>query len=555
MSRNPIEPAAAPAEGGEGDGDPIPLSTTDPKFGPVDVEPRTLELDYATPPAFKMDRRFVTAALMLVMVLASMEQTVTSTAMPTIIGDLHGLEHYSWVPAIYLLTCTVSMPLYGRLADVLGRRRVIFAAIVIFTVSSLLASTAHTMAQLIVYRGLQGLGAGGIMPVVLTIIGDLFTLKERAAIQGLFSAVWGTSSLAGPALGWLLVHTLGWRSVFYVNLPFGFLGLAVLMWKYRDHEKPHSVDLDLTGIIALGVASMTILTLFSGLSIEGTIWGYSAERIFQIGLGIIAVATTTFFIRHERRAVNPVLPPALIMRREIGPAVVGSLLLGVAFLSLDTYVPLYVQGARGGGAGAAAGVVTPVMLTWATSGVLIVPLMIRWGFRRTALGGTFLIAIAFAGLVLCVLTGAPRWVLTAVLAVAGVGFAAPSMSYLIAAQEAVAWQQRGIITSAVQFARTFGGSIGIGLLGGLFNLLTHKDLAELARQGANTADVLNPEKHARLAPAMLHRAQQLMGGALLWVFAAMLALALLQIWVTSLMSRKKAEHKITKVEALEAMAG
>src|SRR5687768_15372981 len=165
---------------------------------------------------------------MLVMVLASMEMTVTSTAMPTIIGELHGLEHYSWVASIYLLASTVAMPLYGRLADVLGRKRVILGATVIFTAGSVMAAFSNSMVELIIYRGIQGLGAGGIMPVVLTILGDLFTLKERARMQGLFSGVWGISSLAGPAIGAALVHTVGWRWVFLVNLPFGVLGLAVL---------------------------------------------------------------------------------------------------------------------------------------------------------------------------------------------------------------------------------------------------------------------------------------------------------------------------------------
>src|SRR4051794_22948464 len=151
------------------------------------------------PPQPSLDRRYVTAALCLVMVLASMEMTVVSTAMPTIIGELHGLEHYSWVSSIYLLACTVSMPLYGRLADALGRKRVLLAAISLFCGASLLASTAHTMVQLVIFRGLQGLGAGGIMPVVLTIQGDVFTLEERAKIQGFFSAVWGCAALAGPA--------------------------------------------------------------------------------------------------------------------------------------------------------------------------------------------------------------------------------------------------------------------------------------------------------------------------------------------------------------------
>src|SRR3954467_14637234 len=195
----------------------------------------TEQLSVASPdlaPTRILDRRFVTAALMLVMVLASMEQTVTSTAMPTIIGELHGLEHYSWVASIYLLACTVSMPLYGRLADALGRKRVLLFAIGLFCAASVLAAMSTSMLQLIGWRAAQGLGAGGIMPVVLTIIGDLFTIEERARIQGFFSAVWGTASLAGPALGALLVHTMGWRSVFFVNLPFGVIGFLVLAWKY-----------------------------------------------------------------------------------------------------------------------------------------------------------------------------------------------------------------------------------------------------------------------------------------------------------------------------------
>src|SRR5689334_1240518 len=169
---------------------------------PLDVEPTPT----SAPP---LDRRYVTAAMMLVMVLASMEQTVTSTAMPTIIGDLHGLEHYAWVASIYLLACTISMPLYGRLADALGRKKVILFSIALFCGASVLAAGAKTMIQLICFRGIQGLGAGGIMPVVLTILGDIFTLEERAAVQGFFSAIWGTAALAGPALGALLVNTFG----------------------------------------------------------------------------------------------------------------------------------------------------------------------------------------------------------------------------------------------------------------------------------------------------------------------------------------------------------
>jgi len=194
-------------------------------------------------------RRWITAALLLVMILASMETTVTSTAMPTIVGALKGLEHYSWVGSIYLLASTITMPLYGRLSDLLGRKRVLMFSITLFAVGSMLASMSQSMGQLILFRGMQGLGAGGIMPVVLTILGDIFTLKERAAMQAVFSSVWGTAALAGPALGAFLVGTagagehvpawlkgvLGWRSIFWVNLPTGVVAMVVLAVKY--HEK------------------------------------------------------------------------------------------------------------------------------------------------------------------------------------------------------------------------------------------------------------------------------------------------------------------------------
>src|SRR3954468_15729255 len=246
-----------------------------------------------------LDRRYVTAALMLVMVLASMEQTVTSTAMPTIIGELHGLEHYAWVASIYLLACTVSMPLYGRLADAIGRKKVVLFAIALFGVASVLASASHSMLQLIVFRGLQGLGAGGIMPVVLTILGDIFTLEERARIQGFFSAVWGAASLAGPALGAFLVNTFGWRSIFYVNLPFGAIGLAVLAWKYHDREKPHSTELDLPGVVTLAIACTALLSLVSRLGPDG--WSWPAI----VALLLIAVGGIAWFVQLEKRAANP----------------------------------------------------------------------------------------------------------------------------------------------------------------------------------------------------------------------------------------------------------
>lgn len=486
---------------------------------------------------------------MLMMALASLEQTVTSTAMPTIIGELHGLEHYSWVASIYLLASTISMPLYGRLADAWGRKRVILLAIGLFAIGSLFASTAHSMGQLILYRGIQGLGAGGIMPVVLTILGDIFTLEERPSVQGFFSGVWGVGALGGPALGALLVKTLGWRSIFFINLPFGILGVIVLVWKYHDREKPHSTDLDLPGVAALATACTVTLVLVSRLGPGG--WPT------PIALWLLAVAfgATWCFVRHERRAANPVMPPALMAQRSIGPSMIGNVLLGIGFLSLDTYVPLYVQGGRGGGVGAAAGVVTPVMLTWAMSGMVAAPLVIKWGFRKTALLGCLLITIGFTGLVICALTRAPQWMLTAILALTGFGFGPASMSYLLAAQDAVTWQQRGIVTSSTTFFRTIGGAIGIGLLGMLFNVLIAPDFVHLKSVGVNPAALMDPRLRAQIPPAAFHQAQDVISRGLTWVFVSMLFFAAVGIFVTLFMLPRKCDHKVSAAEAIESLAG
>lgn len=491
------------------------------------------------------DRRFVVGAMLLIMVLASMELTVTSTAMPTIIGELHGLEHYSWVASIYLLACTVTMPLYGRLADTLGRKRVILGATILFTLGSVLAAFSHSMVELIVYRAVQGLGAGGIMPVVLTILGDLFTLKERARMQGLFSAVWGISSLAGPAIGAVLVHTVGWRWVFLVNLPFGMLGLAVLMWKYHDNQKPHHTDLDLPGVTLLAIASGTLLSLVSGLGPGGL----SGAMIAM--LAAVTVIALFLFVRHERGQAHPVLPPSLLMRREIGPNFLAMLFFGCVFLALDTFVPLYVQGGRGGGAGAAATVVTPVMLTWALCHIFIAPLIIRWGFRKVALIGCMAILIGFSGLVAGAFLHWAGWALTAILAVTGFGFGSSSMAYLLGAQDAVDYHQRGIVTSTISFCRTIGGSMGVGLLGAGFNILSRSQLDELARRGVSPGSALDPHTQSTLPADVLEMVRATIAGGLRWVFVAMLVVAVGQLIATLMMRQRLPTGEVNTRQAME----
>jgi MFS family permease len=294
---------------------------------------------------------------------------------------------------------------------------------------------------------------------------------------------------------------------------------------------------------------MAALTLVSRLGPDGWSWPVASVLLS------IAVLMTIYFVRHERLAGNPIIPAEFLKDRAIGPSIICTFLFGICFLSLDTYVPLYVQGGRGGGATAAAGDVTPVMLTWALSGPISAPLIVRWGFRKLAAIGATLIVVGFIGLLVCAIFNLPQTLITAILAITGLGFGPSSMSYLLAAQEAVGWQQRGGVTGTVSFFRSIGGSLGVGLMGALFNVLIAPDMDRLRALGIKPAALLDPHEHAKLSPDALGQAQHMIARGLTWVFAAMVVVALMQAIVTTLMpAHRKPDHVPTSAEALEAAA-
>jgi MFS family permease len=369
------------------------------------------------------------------------------------------------------------------------------------------------------------------MPVVLTILGDIFTLEERARIQGFFSTVWGTAALAGPAVGALLVESLGWRSIFYVNVPLGALSFGVLAWKYHDHGKPHSTNLDLPGVSLLAIGCSVTLLLVSSMGLEWMTWPVVAALI---AIGIFAFA---LFVQVERKAENPILPPSLIANPAIGPPLIASALMGIAFFSIDTYVPLYVQGTTGAGPKAAAGVITPIMLAWAASGVFAAPIIVRWGFRKTAITGSCLSAIGLSALFVCALLNASGWILASVLFLSGVGFGGASMPFLLSAQHGVGWQQRGIVTSANQFFRTMGGAIGIGLLGMLFNVLAAPEMRRLNEMGYKPAAIMDPHFAGTFPAEVQQVIRSMIEHGLTWVFLAMAIVACCQIFFALRMPR------------------
>jgi MFS family permease len=484
----------------------------------------------ATPPP-RFDparRRAVTLALVLVTALASFESTVVSTAMPTIIGDLGGLPLYAWVFSIYLLTSTVAMPVYGRLADIHGRRRLMLVAIAVFLTGAVTCAFARSMPQLIAARAIQGLGAAGLIPVALTVSADLYSLQERARIQGLFSGVWGFAALVGPLVGAFLTVHFGWRSIFSINIPLGAIAFFLVATRMIESRAslPDPVDVAGASTLAVGVS----LVLFAVLHAPGPGGVTAIGRIALLAGGAVSLAV---FARLQTQREHPLVPPELFRHWQTASPYLAGVLLGTTIFGVDTYVPLFVQGARGGTAGAAGAVVTPLIFFWAISAAAAGRLILRLGFRRTARLGAVLVLVGLAGLVAGALANASVAWISAACAVVGAGLGPSSMAQVLAIQHVEPERHRGVATSLVPFFRTVGGSIGVGALGGIFAA----GVAARLGSGVEAASRLLAVPHAGgtagilpVAPDLFRRAIE---RSLLPVFGVLLALAALNLFLAS----------------------
>ncbi|WP_165227437.1 MFS transporter [Aquisphaera insulae] len=491
-------------------------------------------------------RRQVTVALMVAMMVTAMEQLVVSPAMPTIIAQLRGFEIYPWVISAYLLASTVSTPIYGKLADLFGRKRVLLFGLGMFSVGSMLSGTSQTMGQLIAMRTLQGLGAGAVGPIVLTLLGDLFTLRERARIQGLFSAVWGLSSIGGPVIGGWLTMQMSWRWVFFVSVPFA--AVAMLMLVVCLHEKVERrvvapIDWAGAGLLTAGLSTLLLIVL------DGSALGLRADLL----LGVLTAVLLVGFVFRELRAEDPILPMDLMVRPVIAASLVGNFLVGGILFGLETFVPLFIQGVRGGSPGEAGSALTPLFLAWAISVAFAAKATVRWGFRRGGMIGAVMIGLGLLGLVAGSLD--PRWTrfaFTAALAAVGTGMGLTSLSFILAVQHAVSWGQRGVATGAAIFFRTIGGAIGVGVLGAALAWRLGRLLAAAGAGGIDVAVVLRPDDHHTIPAESLAAVQAALGQSLsaVYVLIATLGLGTL-ICAAGLPGRGAAQADGTADEAIE----
>jgi EmrB/QacA subfamily drug resistance transporter len=399
-------------------------------------------------------RRWITAGLLLGMSLGALEATVVSTAMPTVIATLGGLAHYSWVFSAYLLTSTASVPIWGRMSDLYGRRRLYLAGVSIFLVGSAMCGAAGSMTQLIVFRAIQGLGAGAIIPLGMTIVGELYSLEERPRIQAFFSGVWGVASIAGPLVGGYITDVLSWPWVFYINLPFGFLAMAVIATAYPPSQPHESARVDWLGATLLFGSVTSLLIALSGATASTWMWMAAA----------VAAAAALVFV--ERRATQPILPLDLFADRLVSRTLLVAFLVGTAMFGAIAFMPLFVQAVMGGSATEAGTTLTPLFLGWVLSSIAGAKLAVRTGYRRVTTVGVALIAAGFAALALLGADATRRALLIDAL-VLGSGMGLSMLALLLAIQHGVERSRLGLATSLNQFARSIGAAVGVAIMGAM----------------------------------------------------------------------------------------
>ena len=484
-------------------------------------------------------RGWILAALMCTMMLAAMDITIVATAIPQIVGDLGGFRLFSWVFPIYLLAQTVTIPVYGKLADLFGRKPVLVAGTLVFLAGSAASSLAWDMTSLIVFRGVQGLGAGSIMATVATLAGDLYSVRERAAIQGWLSAVWGVAALAGPLAGGAFAEYLSWRWIFLVNLPIGALALALIgAFLHESFERRHP-RIDYAGS-ALVLAS--IGTLIFGLMQGGQAWAWLSAQSLAVFCAAAALLAATAWI--ERRAAQPVMPGWIWRRRTLAGANLATIAMGMVMMAPSAYLPTFLQSVHGLGAIAAGLVLASMSFGWSGASALSGRLYLRAGFRDTAVAGAVLVIIASGAFALAREPHAV-WIVVVEQVALGAGFGLLFTPLLVGVQSIVGWEQRGVVTGASMFSRYLGQSLGAAVFGALFNAAVAARLAHppapLAEQLPVRVDAVIGALHASPPGAQAHAyLQDAIAAATRSVFAGMAAVAAIALLVVFVMPRRLA---------------
>jgi EmrB/QacA subfamily drug resistance transporter len=476
--------------------------------------------DHLRPAVIVPHRGLVLCAALIATFMPAVESTIVATAMPTIVGDLGGFNLFSWVFAAYTLAMAVMIPIYGRLADVYGRKRLFFTGTGIFMVGTALCGLATSMPMLIVFRAVQGLGGGAVQPIAMTILGDIYTPTERARIQGYSSSVFGISAVVGPALGAFLVQHWHWSVVFWINLPIGVISIilfAVLLPE-RVERRPHQIDF-VGGILLIMGAGALMAALVQAVSL-------GVARI--AGLVAVGLAALTALAFYEQRIAEPMLPLALWRRRVVLLCNLAGFGAAATMMAVSALLPIYVQGVMGFGSGVVAFVVGCTSVSWMFASFAAGRLMIRTSYRVTAAIGAATLLAGALMLSMIAPSSTPLWAAAAAFVV-GIGMGFCNTTFLVAIQASVGFHERGAGTGSQMFMRIMGQSVGAAAFGAIVNLGVDR---LLPGSGDLVNRMLEPATRTSLGADQLARLSDAVGVAAHYAFLLAVAISVLTLLAT-----------------------
>ncbi|MTH53398.1 MFS transporter [Bacillus mangrovi] len=473
-------------------------------------------------------RQKIMGALLLITVLAAMEGTIVSTAVPRITSDLSGIELVSWVYAIYMLATAVSAPIYGKLADLYGRKRVMIVGIILFLIGAALCGAAATMEQLIIFRAVQGLGAGVVMPVTMTILGDIYTgTRERAKAQGWLSAVWGVSGVLGPLLGGFIVDSMSWRYIFLLNLPFGLIALIMLIKYYQEDIAKEKQKIDFLGAAAFSIGTISLLyALLTGSQSQD--WSNPAI----IGLFAAAFVVYGFFIQIEKKAEEPIIPLHLFSNRRVMLVNLLTLVTGAVIISITIYLPIWSQGVLGKSATAAGFILMPMPVCWTFGSILSGNLVGRLRAGTIIVLGTGVLSIG-ALLLFTLSMQSPEFLIYVSIGLLGLGMGLMTPIFMLIIQGSVPSNKRGSAVALNTFISTFSQTLGSAVFGTIFNLVA------LSQSGSSGLDLNSSFEHGNVPAEELAGLQEILSAGIHTIYGGTLILAVISFALSWLLVRAK----------------
>lgn len=430
----------------------------------------------------EIKKKSIVTALMVAMFLAAVEGTVVTTAVPTIVKNLNGFQLISWVFSLYLLTSAISTPIYGKLSDLYGRKNILSIGIIIFLIGSFLCGLSTNMYELIIFRAVQGLGAGSIFTVTYTIVGDVFTLEERGKVQGWLSTVWGAASLAGPFLGGFLIDNLSWHWVFFINIPFGVISIVLIQKSLIENFERKKCKIDYAGTMTLTIAIVALLYAFLT---EGK--SQTSNSFIMFVCFIITIIFLILFYLIENKAEEPIIPFDIFTKNTSIINII-SFLISAFLMGIDVYMPIYMQNVLGFSATVAGISMAPMSITWLLSSIILPKAIMRYGERTVVMISTLILIIS--SLLLTTLNmNSPLILVILYGSLMGFGFGGSFTTITIVVQESVEYNKRGAATATNSLVRTLGQTIGVSVLGVVFNLAIDKYFKSVGINGINSSNL------------------------------------------------------------------